>query len=167
MSYDIEQARVNEDAGAKRPTLFPMAGYAAVPGSPAVLCERIHLNWQAAVWLHEKGWLSFDPQSVSELSPAQGSELRFVGTLVAAGCGESMLSTMLRDLEKPYTYRLDMIYFAWEDTSWHLRPPASEQNRRLERWIDELADSASLDSLEGIRSHVEKAIREVQSWGIY
>jgi hypothetical protein len=167
MSYDIEEARVREEVGAKRPTLFPMAGYATAPVSPATVCERIRLNWQAAIWLHEKGWLSFDPQSVAELSAMQESELRFLGTLVAAGCGEPMLSVMLRDLEKPYVYSLEMIYFAWEESTWHLRPPASEQSRRFERWIDELEDSASLNSLEGIRSHVEKAIREVHSWGVY
>ncbi|MBT3293854.1 MAG: hypothetical protein HN919_18915 [Verrucomicrobia bacterium] len=167
MSYDLEQARVHREPEGKRPTLFPMVPYATGPLSPAILCEHIHLNWQAAVWLHEKGWLSFDPQGVDELAPAEEAELRFVGTLVAAGCGEPMLNTMLRDLEKPYTYRLEMMYFAWEDTSWRLRPPASEQSRRFERWIDELEESASLGSLEGIRSHVEKAIREVQSWGIY
>ena len=167
MSYEVETARIHDDASSARGTLFPMAGYSREPVSPAVLCERIGLNWQAAVWLYEKKWISFDPQTVTELTPTQQSELRFLGVLVGAGCGEPMLNVMLQDLDKPYTYRIEMMYFAWEEKTWRLRPTESEQRRRVERWIDELEETASLDSLEGIRAQVDKAIREVQSWGVY
>ncbi len=166
MPYEVEQARVHDDP-TRRATLFPMAGIARGPVSPTGLCERIGLNWQAAVWLHEKGWLSFDPQAVPEMSSSQDAELRFVGILVATGCGEPMLTVMLRDLTKPYAYRIDKMYFAWEDRTWRILPDEAENRRRVERWIDELEESASLDSLESLRGQVEKAIREVQSWGVY
>ena len=166
MSYEVERVRVHDDP-ARRATLFPMTDVSTGPVSPTVLCERIGLNWQAAVWLHEKGWLSFNPQTITELSPSQNAELRFLGTLVAAGCGEPMLTVMLRDLTKPYAYRIDRMYFAWEDRTWNVLPDEAENRRRVERWIDELEESASLDSLESIRAQVEKAIREVQSWGVY
>ncbi|MDP6490975.1 MAG: hypothetical protein QGH42_00400 [Kiritimatiellia bacterium] len=166
MAYEVERVRVHDDP-ARRATLFPMAGVSTGPVSPTVLCERIGLNWQAAVWLHEKGWLSFDPQAVPDLSSSQEAELRFLGILVSAGCGEPMLSIMLRDLEKPYAYRIDLMYFAWEDRTWRVMPDETEHRRRMARWIDELEESASLDSLESIRTQVEKAIREVHSWGVY
>ena len=78
-----------------------------------------------------------------------------------------MLTVMLRDLPKPYAYRIDKMYFSWEDRTWRVLPDEAENRRRVERWIDELEESASLDSLESIRTQVEKAIREVQSWGVY
>jgi hypothetical protein len=166
MAYEVERARVHDDP-ARRATLFPMAGIAGGPVPPTAMCERIGLNWQAAVWLHEKGWLSFDPQTETEMSPSQEAELKFLGILVAAGCGEAMLTVMLRDLPKPYAYAIDKMYFSWEDRTWRALPDESENRRRVERWIDELEESASLDSLEAIRTQVERAIREVQSWGVY
>ena len=101
------------------------------------------------------------------MTPSQEAELRFLGVLVAAGCGEPMLTVMLRDLPKPYAYHIEKMYFSWEDRIWRVLPDEAENRRRVGRWIEELEESAELDSLESIRAQVEKAIREVQSWGVY
>ena len=74
------------------------------PANPRALCEQMGLNWWAALKLHEDGWLSFSPANVPRLGETQEAELRFVGSLVIAGCDRGMLALLLNGLHKPYAY---------------------------------------------------------------
>src|SRR3954468_4183420 len=83
--------------------LPPQAGAAApaaeqqllFPTTARSVCDEIGLNWWAALKLHEDAWLSFIPDSAARLDESQETELRFVGSLVVAGCDRAMLSTLL------------------------------------------------------------------------
>ena len=59
------------------------------PANPRALCEQLGLNWWAALKLHEDGWLSFFPAATPRLDEVQEAELRFVGSLVIAGCDQA------------------------------------------------------------------------------
>src|SRR2546422_10788685 len=77
---DPQHARVS----APQQLLFPV--------TPRSTCDEIGLNMWAALKLYEDGWLSFCPESTPRLDEAQEAELRFVGSLVQAGCDRPMLT---------------------------------------------------------------------------
>src|SRR5437660_11467286 len=74
------------------------------PTSARNICQEIGLNWWAAVKLYEDGWLSFSPETPRTLDEAQEAEMRFVGSLVVAGCDRNMLTLLLTGLARPYAY---------------------------------------------------------------
>src|SRR3954471_9021936 len=80
------------------------------PSNPRAVCGEMGLNWWAAIKLYEDGWLSFCPEETSRLDEAQEAELRFVGSLVMAGCDRPMLTSLLDGLPKPYTYQGTRLY---------------------------------------------------------
>src|SRR5207247_7028648 len=84
-----------------------------LPESPRAVCAEVGLNWWAALKLHEDGWLSFNPETTPQLDEAKDTELRFVGSLVAAGCDSGLLHQLLDSLSKPYSYRGSRIYYDW------------------------------------------------------
>ena len=79
------------------------------PANPRAVCQEMGLNWWAALKLHEDGWLSFAPANTTRLDEAQEAELRFVGSLVVAGCDRNMLSTLLAGLPKPYAFPVNKL----------------------------------------------------------
>ena len=154
MKEDISAARVDSVQG----TLFPP--------SCRDVCNRIGLNWWAAIRLYELEWLSFDPGKYVTLEEDLEAELVFVGSLVAGGCDDAMLKQMLIGLEKPYRYRSDRIYYEWPDKAWCLLPvvkdPASPDDVFSE-WIDQLVENGELDTILKIKEAVvvaEEACRK-------
>ena len=147
METDVSTARVTRAQG----LLFPPA--------PREVCNRIGLNWLAALKLHEAGWLSFDPQRFDQLEENQESELVFVGSLVAGGCDESMLKQMLAGLEKPYQYRLHRIYFDWQGGQWRLLPVVkdSDPDEIFTNWIEELMESGDIDKILELKDSIAEA----------
>src|SRR5436853_2929797 len=92
------------------------------PAAPRGVCAELGLNWWAAIKLYEDGWLSFCPEETSRLDEAQEAELRFVGSLVIAGCERPMLSTLLEGLSKPYAYQGNKLFDQWSARQWRLLP---------------------------------------------
>src|SRR6185369_16731173 len=90
--------------------------------SPRAACQDLGLNWWAAIKLYEDGWLSFSPTNTPKLDEAQEAELRFVGSLVIAGCDRNMLAVLLGALSKPYAYDAKRLYYDWFTRSWRLLP---------------------------------------------
>ena len=112
-----------------------------LPQSPRQVCEHLGLNWWAATQLHLAGVLSFNPEVVETLDERQEVELRFVGALIAAGCDNAMLARLLANLEKPYCYRPDRVYYDWTTQSWRLLPEPPEDlgpEEALSSWIASL-----------------------------
>lgn len=132
MSSDIEQTRVKKG----QPMLFPP--------KPRDVCHNIGLNWLSALWLYEQEFLSFDPKTEEGLDEAQAAELRFLGSLVVAGCDKGMLEHMLRDLRKPYQYHLDRIYYDWSSQKWLalLKIEEIDREKIFQDWIYELEANA-------------------------
>jgi hypothetical protein len=159
---DVELARVSPDGEENHPTLFPVAAFTRPPPTSDDICKSIGLNRWGAQQLHLSGWLSFDPKAVRELTPAQAAELRFLGTLVAAGCDQGLLKQMLMGLRKPYAYRLDLLYYDWIGREWRLLPLETSRRDQLEHWLEELEDRADTDKLQRLRDMVEDHLRAVR-----
>ena len=121
------------------------------PANPRAICEQMGLNWWAAAKLHEDGWLSFYPPTTPRLDEAQEAELRFVGSLVIAGCDHGMLPRLLGGLEKPYAYDGNRLYFEWANRRWRLLPdPNAHPEAVFTGWLDKLVESGDVNSLTGV-----------------
>ena len=162
MRGDVEDARVVSGSERGQRTLFSLDEYSTNRHTPRDICDKIGLNWLAVRELHRDGWLSFDPHAGSTLNASQEAELRFVGSLVAAGCDEGMLGELLAGLTRPYAYRLDRIYYDWETQSWMLVPTHDHLKQNFGKWVDELADSGELGKLQELRDRVSGSIEELR-----
>ncbi len=133
------------------------------PANPRAVCEQMGLNWWAALKLHEDGWLSFTPTITPRLDEAQEAELRFVGSLVIAGCDRSMLAILLDRLTKPYAYDVNRLYYDWSERRWRLLPdPYAHPEGAFTDWLDHLVDSGDVNSLTGIVELAEDALSRVR-----
>lgn len=167
METSVERARVRPEDRESQSVLFPLSDFSRRPPTPRDVCARIRLNWLAAVKLHESGWLSFDPAASAQLNPAQEAELIFLGSLVAAGCDESLLRQLLAGLQKPYAYQVDRLSYNWAARSWQLRPTDADLRSTFETWVDDLVDTNQIATLESLRHCVNAAIadlRQVSYW---
>jgi hypothetical protein len=161
MHYDVEKARV---LGGEQPTLFPLGEYSSAPKSPQAVCEAIGLSWYAAEKLFSDGLLSFDPNDADSLSLAELAELRFLGSLAAAGCSSALLDRLLSELQKPYCYRLDRMYYDWESGAWQILRGDEDVQLDFERWLERLIEAEELEKLERIRDSVEGAIFKLRQY---
>ena len=133
------------------------------PANPRAICEQLGLNWWAAMKLHEDGWLSFSPVTTPRLDEAQEAELRFVGSLVIAGCDHGMLPILLGGLEKPYAYDLSRLYYDWAGRGWRLLPdPHAHPEAIFTEWLDALVESGDVSSLTGILELGQDALSRVR-----
>jgi hypothetical protein len=104
------------------------------PPNPRAICDELGLNWWAALKLHQDGWLSFSPEHAPRLDEAQEAELRFVGTLVTAGC------------------------------HWRLLPdPRSYPEAAFTDWLDLLVQTGDVGSLTGIVELTQDSLARVRS----
>ena len=148
---DLQAARV----AAAQQLLFP--------ANPRAVCEQLGLNWWAAMKLHEDGWLSFSPATTPRLDEAQEAELRFVGSLVIAGCDHGMLPILLGGLQKPYAYDLGRLYYDWAARRWRLLPdPQAHPEAIFTEWLDTLVESGDVNSLTGILELGQDALSRVR-----
>lgn len=130
--------------------------------SPREVCREIGLNWLAALRLRESGWLSYDPEVKIQLEEPEETELRFLGSLVAWGLDESQLSMILKDLRKPYRYRIEIIYFDWLEKGW--RPlPSSDKIDDIQRLIDDLKEDGEIDELRSLYDSIRDALDELKA----
>jgi hypothetical protein len=121
------------------------------PASPRVVCEQLGLNWWAALKLHDDGWLSYSPAHTPRLDEAQEAELRFVGSLVVAGCDRAMLAILLSALSRPYAYDPSRLYFDWATRCWRLLPDLRTHPEAVfAEWLDHLVAEGEISSLTGI-----------------
>ena len=121
------------------------------PANPRIVCEQLGLNWWASLKLYEDGWLSYSPANTPRLDEAQEAELRFVGSLVVAGCDRGMLAILLSLLSKPYAYDAARLYFDWSARRWRLLPdPHAHPESIFTDWLDSLVAQGEVSSLTGI-----------------
>jgi hypothetical protein len=133
------------------------------PASPRAVCEKMGLNWWAALKLHEDSWLSFSPANTPRLDEAQEAELRFVGSLVIAGCDRGMLAILLDGLTKPYAYDVDRIYYDWASRRWRLLPdPHAHPEAIFTDWLEALVGHGDANSLTGILELGHDALARVR-----
>ena len=134
------------------------------PANPRAVCEQMGLNWWAALKLHEDGWLSFAPAITPRLDEAQEAELRFMGSLVIAGCDRGMLAIVLDRLPKPYAYDISRIYYDWAERRWRLLPdPHTHPEAIFIDWLDRLVDKGDNHSLTGILELAQDALSRIKA----
>jgi hypothetical protein len=132
------------------------------PAAPREVSGELGLSWWAVVKLYEDGWLSFPPEATAKLDEAQEAELRFVGSLVNAGCDRSMLALVLGNLPKPYAYDLKRLYFDWLTRRWRLLPdPRSHPEAVFADWLELLIQTGDSNSLSGIGELAQEALSRV------
>lgn len=132
------------------------------PSTPHHLCDELGLNWWTVVKLYEDGWLSFFPENTLRMDEAQEAELRFVGSLVVAGCDQNMLALLLSDLPKPYAYDLHRLYFDWNLRRWRLLPdPRAYPEAAFTDWLERLVQHGDIGSLVGIGELARDALTRV------
>jgi hypothetical protein len=133
------------------------------PASPRAVCDQMGLNWWAATKLHEDGWLSYSPAAALRLDEGQEAELRFLGSLVAAGCDRGMLTVLLNGLKKPYAYDAARIYYDWCGRRWRLLPdPHAHPESLFTDWLDNLVAQGEVNSLTGILELGQDALSRVR-----
>lgn len=126
------------------------------------VCVDTGLDWWAAIKLWDDGWLSFDPASTAQLDEAQEYELRFLGSLVVAGCEPYFLKQLLESLHKPYCYQTGEIYFDWYARRWRMLPkpePIPDREVIFSSWVEELAEEEDIESLQQLAAQIEDALR--------
>ena len=132
------------------------------PANPRAVCEQMGLNWWAALKLHEDGWLSFSPANIPRLDEAQEAELRFIGSLVIAGCDRGMLAILLNGLPKPYAYDAARLYYDWFARRWRALPdPYAHPEAIFTDWLDNLVAQGEVSSLTGILELGQDALSRV------
>jgi hypothetical protein len=137
----------------------PNAQQLLFASDPRSVCQEIGLNWWAAIKLFEDGWLSFSPESPARLDEAQECELRFVGALVVAGCDRNIMVSLLATLPKPYSYKLNKLFFDWQERRWRLLPETHPHPETVfTDWLELLTQRRDLGSLSGILELTQDAI---------
>lgn len=150
------------DSTAQAARVFPTSQL-LFPFSPRAICDEIGLNWWAALKLYEDGWLSFSPENTVRLDERQEAELRFVGSLVLAGCDRSMLTNLLSTLPKPYAYHGSRLYYDWATRHWRLLPdPRANREAQFTDWLDSLVENQDIGSLTGIVELAHDALARVR-----
>ena len=133
------------------------------PANPRAVSDQVGLNWWTALKLYEDGWLSFPPADTPRLDEAQEAELRFLGSLITAGCDRGMLMTLLEQLSKPYAYDLRRLYYDWAERYWRLLPdPLAHPEATFADWLHSLVKQRDVDSLTGILELVQDALSRVR-----
>lgn len=126
------------------------------------------LNWWAALKLHEDGWLSYSPAEVPRLDEAQEAELRFIGSLVTAGCDRGMLAILLDTLPKPYAYDATRLHYDWFARRWRvLADPQAHPEALFADWLELLVERRDVDSLSGILELGQDALSRVRAEALH
>jgi hypothetical protein len=132
------------------------------PANPRAVCEQMGLNWWAALKLHDDGWLSFSPADAPRLDEAQEAELRFIGSLVIAGCDRGMLAILLDTLSKPYAYDATRLHYDWFTRRWRVLADLDAHPEAIfTDWLETLVESGDVNSLTGILELGQDALSRV------
>lgn len=68
--------------------------------------------------LYDAGLLSFDPRQSDPLGPFEEVELRFLASLLRAGCDLPMVRALLADLDPPYHYDVGAMVYDFAGGRW-------------------------------------------------
>jgi hypothetical protein len=134
------------------------------PSTPQALCQQLGLSWWTALKLYQDGWISFAPDRTPRLDEAQEAELRFVASLVAAGCDQHMLENLLGGLRKPYAYDPKRLYYDWAARRWRVLPEIGTNPEAVfADWLEALVETSDIETLSGIDELAHDALARVRS----
>ncbi|MBN1664549.1 MAG: hypothetical protein JW943_13190 [Deltaproteobacteria bacterium] len=124
---------------------------------PREVCNDIGLNWITALSLYDKGWLSFDPKSKTDVDDHEATELYFIGSLAAWGFDDSQIELLLKGLQKPYAYKIDKIYYDWLTKKWRLLPNLSDMDD-VQSFIEALLQEGAVNLLQSMHEQISEAL---------
>jgi len=85
--------------------------------------EAMGIQLHQARVLYDEHFLSWKPEYSMRVNPLQLAELKFLyGIRFKSGIGVEMMRTMLSQLEKPYYYNSNCIYWHFEEARWKYFP---------------------------------------------
>ena len=128
---------------------------------PREVCKKIGLDWNTALELFDRGWLSFNPEEKTELEEADEVELRFVGSLAAGGMDDRQLRMLLDGLRQPYRYRIEKMCFDWFDRVWRLFPESLGFDE-VQDFIDTLQRDGKVDRLRDLYQQISYILDSYQ-----
>jgi hypothetical protein len=115
------------------------------------------------------GWISFDVRDLTSFDDAQLSEMIFVRNIARAGLGRSQVTSLLGELEKPYSYDPKRVAYSFAD-GWVQLPRLPIKSERdeymkdnLDEWIGRLAQSHDKTTLQHVYSAAFDAALELPS----
>jgi hypothetical protein len=107
--------------------------------------EAMGFNLHQAVVLYQEDCLSWMPKYSENVSPTQFAELKFLyGIRFTSGISSAVMKAMLDQLQKPYYYSSNCIYWHFEEARWKYFPqPApivieKEVEKIVEREVEKL-----------------------------
>ncbi len=109
--------------------------------------ENKNILYHQALLLFHKNYLSWQPEINTKITALQLEELKFLyGLCFSTGLPDTMVASMLTQLEKPYYYSHDCIYWDFSSARWRYFIPQN-QVEQLEN-----PDALHEDKLEEIRN---------------
>ncbi len=70
--------------------------------------------------LHDAGLLRFDPRAERALDEGEAAELRFLCTLLRAGCDVAMVRELVASLPRPYDYDVSSLVYDFAHRRWRV-----------------------------------------------
>jgi hypothetical protein len=90
---------------------------------PWAQIELMGFNFHQAMVLYQEDCLSWLPDLLKNVSPIQLAELKFLyGIRFASGISSAVMKAMLDQLQKPYYYSSNCIYWHFEEARWKYFP---------------------------------------------
>jgi len=108
--------------------------------------------------LFESGFLSFDPAGIEELNALEYYELDFVCRLFNSGLSSESVKTLLSKLDKPYSYDITKVYYAFKNKDWEIMPVLKEPS--VEELIENIIEDEDYERLKEIHNLLTKIIEE-------
>jgi hypothetical protein len=129
MNRILSQALVRTGFSAKIP-LDPC--YTRIKGFPVAWKElesQEGIDFHQACLLWQEGLLSWKPEADMQVDPTQAAELRFVhGVRIRSMLPETLVKAMFQQLQKPYHYAFDCIYWDFGKARWRYFPEKARLN---------------------------------------
>ena len=109
---------------------------------------------------HQRGWISFDTQTVDYLEPAQVGELAFVRDVIRSGLSDALLTALFDQLPTPVSANPNLIAFSFTH-GWVMPTYTSEPDidqcidENVDAWLDTLAAEGRTDRLLELKGSID------------
>lgn len=123
----------------------------------------------------ELGWLSFDPKIQKVYDDKEYNEVMFIKELVRLGLPKEKIIYLLSQLEKPYCYSYNDVYWDFNKNEWkefsqvineyldnNIREVVTEN---LDSYLEDLSEERDKDELERIINLAQESLNKILTAG--
>ncbi len=112
-----------------------------------------------AIKLYNLKMLSFNPNQVKELEEYEMVELFFLKTLFFdSGLPEQIVTAMLSEIEKPYSYSFDQIYWDFTKNEWVYF--LEQEEVEIEDLIEQLEEDEDYERLKEVKTKIMQILKD-------